>query len=86
MKQEVKDRDYIEIADFILSSFLIYNNISLVRIDKVSPTRALFLFPRDERTKDLISLFSSMSAEVEPLAFSSAQKRLKQLLYLALRQ
>jgi len=48
---------------------------------------ASFLIYRDtdnEKTQALIEKFSNLSAEVEPLAFSSAQKRLKQLLYLSL--
>ncbi len=74
----------LEISDFQLASFLIYRDTELIGIRMVTPTKAVFIFPDNEKTQALIEKFSNLSAEVEPLAFSSAQKRLKQLLYLSL--
>jgi hypothetical protein len=76
----------IEISDFQLASFLVYQQTELLGIRRETPTKAVFIFPDNKKTQELVERFSNLSSQVEPLAFSSAQKRLKQLLYLSLKQ
>lgn len=74
--------EYFKTNDLCLASFLLAKNISFVGLNKDSAGKADFVFRNNKDCKDLVGKFSSLDAVVEPMAFFSAQKRLKHLLYL----
>jgi len=77
--------EYLETSDFYIASYLLAKNIPLVRLNKENPQRAIFVFPRNEKCLELCDEFSQMKASIEPVAYTSAQKRLKHLLFLHLK-
>lgn len=72
----------ITTSDFYLAAFLLAKNIPLTNVIKDNPRKAVFVFPKTDRSNELMSRFSQMKGNIEPLAFASAQKKLKHLLYL----
>lgn len=78
----MQQNDYYQTNDFCLASFLLSYDINPTQINTDSFNRATFSFLITTQVKTLIEQFSLLKAKVEPLAFFSAQKKLKQLIYL----
>ena len=74
--------DYYQTSDFCLSSYLIACNINPAEINTNSLGKATFFFHKTSQIESLIEQFSNLKASIEPLSFFSAQKKLKQLIYL----
>lgn len=74
--------EYFRTTDLCLASYLLAKDASFTGIDKDSSNRATFLFPVTGKCKQLVKEFTETKALVEPMAFFSAIKRLKHLIYL----
>ena len=74
--------NYYHSTDFCLVSFLLYCNINPNYINKDRTGKATFSCLKTSQIESLIEQFSTLKAKVEPLSFFSAQKKLKQLIYL----
>lgn len=78
-----KINETIKLKDLYASAYLLTNDIPLVDILKQEGfSRATFVFSATPNTFDLLNRFSSLGAVVEPLAYMSAIRRLKQLISL----
>lgn len=81
----INDNEFLKTSDFYLASYLLAKNIPLVKLNKENPQRAVFEFPKNKKCLELCDEFSQMKASIEPIAYTSAQKRLKHLLFLYLK-
>jgi len=77
-------KNKFETEDFCLASYLLAKDISLDGVKKINPAskKVTFIFNDSKECQSLISEFSQMKGSIEPLAFMSAQKQLKHLIYL----
>ena len=77
-------KDKFETEDFCLASYLLAKKVRLLGIERKNPAskRTTFSFSNTQDCESLISEFSQMKGNVEPLTFASAQKQLKYLIYL----
>ncbi|KKT58114.1 MAG: hypothetical protein UW51_C0006G0201 [Candidatus Amesbacteria bacterium GW2011_GWA1_44_24] len=73
---------YFKTTDLCLASYLLAKDTPFTGINKDSSGRATFLFPITDKCRQLVKEFTETKALVEPMAFFSAQKRLKHLIYL----
>jgi len=67
--------------DFYIAAFLLTKGLKLFSIDRTNPREAFFIFQDTESKEALVEGFFYGRATVEPKAFVSAIKELKQLLY-----
>jgi len=74
--------NYYHSTDFCLVSFLLLCNINPDYINKDNTGKVTFSFLKNSQVESLVEQFSTLKAKVEPLSFFSAQKKLKQLIYL----
>jgi len=68
-------------SDFCLASYLLAKNIPLIGTARDGGNRVTFVYQSSAELNSLISEYFQMQAVIEPMAFFSAQKRLKQLIY-----
>ncbi|MCL5090835.1 MAG: DUF5659 domain-containing protein [Patescibacteria group bacterium] len=81
----INDNEFLKTSDFYLASYLLAKNIPLVKLNKENPQGAVFVFSKNKECLALCDEFSQMKASIEPIAYPSAQKRLKHLLFLYLK-
>jgi len=81
MKLRNMKNDIFETDSFQLAAFLLSKSCRLLRLDKINPRRAMFVFEESYERQELTTTFLSHEATVEPHCYFSAQKDLKQLLY-----
>lgn len=74
--------EYFNTSDLCLASYLLAKGVLVIDVTKDNPRQAVFIFSNTKDCQKLIAEFSLMKGQVEPLAFFSAQKRLKHLIYL----
>jgi hypothetical protein len=73
----------IKLNDLYASAYLLANSIPLADVlRQENSKRATFVFPITKESLKLLNCFSSMKAIVEPIAYISAVRRLKQLVHL----
>lgn len=77
---EMNDKNY-KTSDFCLASYLLAKNIPLIGTVRDGGNRVTFVYQSSTELSSLISEYFQMQAIIEPMAFFSAQKRLKQLIY-----
>lgn len=82
----IQNPNKYETSDFQLASFLLANNIKLLNIDKISNTRVSFVFENSKACGNYVTEYASLESSVEPITFASAQKKLKNLIYLKLKE
>jgi hypothetical protein len=70
-----------ETSDFYLASYLLSVNVPIVDTTRDSEGKVTFIFQKTENFEQLIDDFLTFKAKVEPLAYASAQKKLKHLIY-----
>ena len=68
-------------SDFYLACYIYANKIKLLDIDKTNPQRASFIFKDSQQRKEIAEEYIFNNGQIEPKAFTSAIKELKQLLY-----
>jgi len=73
-------QNYNQIRDFYLAAYLITAGIKLQSHEK-TVGGTLFNFTDDSRTNDAMSDYYSLSAAVEPLAYSNSIKALKTIVH-----
>lgn len=71
----------INTSDFCLAAYLLAKNISLIETLRDDSSRVTFVYQNSAELSLLIDKYFQMKAVIEPMAFFSAQKRLKQLIY-----
>lgn len=67
--------------DFYLASYLLSANVPIIGTTRDSLEKVTFVFQKTDNFEQLIDDFLTFKAKVEPLAFASAQKKLKHLIY-----
>jgi len=77
---EMNDENY-KTSDFCLASYLLAKNVPLVGTERGGGNRVTFVYQSSAKLNSLIGEYFQMQAVIEPMAFFSAQKRLKQLIY-----
>ena len=75
-----QNEDY-NTSDFCLAAYLLTKSIPIVRTGRDLDNRVTFVFETSNRLNLLIDEYFQMKAIIEPMAFFSAQKRLKQIIY-----
>ena len=68
-------------SDFQVATYLYSQDILLISIDWVSPTKAEFLFENNKDLQEAISKFWNGEAFVDAKTLLQAQKELKQRMY-----
>jgi len=76
-----KNTPQFKTSDFYLSAFLLTKGLRLIKIDKSTPQRAVFIFEDREDRQKLVEEFLYSRASVNPKEFVIAIKELKQLLH-----
>ena len=65
----------------IIGNVSVMGKIKLLDIDKTNPQRASFIFKDSQQRKEIAEEYIFNNGQIEPKAFTSAIKELKQLLY-----
>ena len=73
----------IQLNDLYASAYHLANSVSLVDVlREENSKKATFVFSRTKKSEELLNRFSLMKAVIEPIAYISAIRRLKQLVHL----
>jgi hypothetical protein len=75
------DQNKYRTDDFCLASYLLSADIPIIDTTRNSKGKVTFIFQKTENFEQLINDFLTFRARVEPLAYASAQKKLKHLIY-----
>jgi len=75
------DQNLYKTNDFYLSSYLLTENVPIVGTTKDTFGKVTFIFSKTINFDELIDNFLTLKAQVEPLAYASAQKKLKHMIY-----
>lgn len=76
---------YAYVTDIEIAATLVAKGFTLASIEKISETKATFIFRKDRGIDDVVDGFWSNRIEVHPLEFANARKNLKSRIY-AMRQ
>ncbi len=83
-KEETEDNVF-KTADFVLSVFLLYSGIELLRVEPYpndsNENRKYFVFKKIENIDSLLNHYISSDPTVRLKKFISVQKKLKKLIY-----
>ncbi|OGS20956.1 MAG: hypothetical protein A2252_04500 [Elusimicrobia bacterium RIFOXYA2_FULL_39_19] len=71
----------IPLSDFYLVCYLLTAGIELIRTEKQTPRKTLFVLRNSAKCQKSITLYFNNHAKVNPLAFKSQIINLKSLLY-----
>jgi hypothetical protein len=80
MKMQHEDQSF-KTSDFCLAAYLLTKTIPLTGTTRDDSNRVTFVYQNSAELSSLIISYFQMKAVIEPMAFFSAQKRLKQLIY-----
>ena len=72
---------YAYISDIEIAATLVAKGFTLASIDKISETKATFIFRKERDIEDVVDGFWSNRIEVYPLEFANARKNLKSRIY-----
>ena len=76
-----KSKKQFSTPDFYIASFCVAKGLKLAGVERENPRRILFVFDDTEDREGLIEDFLFGRTTVEPKAFVTAIKELKQLLH-----
>jgi hypothetical protein len=74
-------QNYFYISDIDIASTCICKNHELISIEKLSDTKATFVFKNQTNISKIVEDFWDNKIEVHPLEFANARKNLKSRIY-----
>ena len=74
-------KNYLYCSDIEIASTLVTKGFTLASINKVSETKATFIFKKERGIDDVIDGFWTNRVEVFPLEFANTRKNLKSRIY-----
>lgn len=80
-KALLKETDFYRSSDLSLISALSCCGYQIDAIDKLNPSKAVFLIKRDKRLDSLIQQYFTHQLQVEPLMFFNYLKEIKSRIY-----
>ena len=81
----ISEGGFFKTADFVLSVFLLYSGIELVKAeaypDDKNPNRKYFVFKKTEQLEEIMNHYIADDPTVKLRKFMTAQKEIKTLIY-----
>jgi hypothetical protein len=77
----LKENDFYKTTDLALAGVLYVSGYPIEAMDRHNPSRTVFIFKRNEFTDDIVRLFLTHGAKVDPLTYFNALKEIKTQLY-----
>lgn len=74
-------KNYYSCSDIEIASTLVAKGYILASIEKISETKATFIFKKERGIESVVDGFWTNSIEVYPLEFANARKNLKSRIY-----
>ncbi len=74
-------KKYYSCSDIEIASTLVSKGYILASIEKISETKATFIFKKKEGIESVVDGFWTNSIQVYPLEFANARKNLKSRIY-----
>mgnify|MGYP001600793682 CR=1 FL=1 len=81
MSQKLKEKDYFKSSDISLCAALCYLGYQIESIEKVNPSKAIFVIEKDEKLEEIIKLFFAHQLQVDPLGYFNFLKEIKVRIY-----
>ncbi|MDO8557276.1 MAG: DUF5659 domain-containing protein [Candidatus Jorgensenbacteria bacterium] len=81
MKEILQEKDYFKTSDICLASALCCCDYQIEAIERIDPSKSVFLIKRDEQLDSLIQLYFTHQLKVEPLSFFGFLKEIKTRIY-----
>lgn len=74
-------KNFYHCTDIEIAATLVAKGYQLASINKISETKATFIFRKEPNIKAAVDAFWSNKIEVHPLEFANARKNLKSRIY-----
>lgn len=80
-KEHTPPTNLFQTSDLCLATTLYCLNYQLKKIDKKNPKKVVFIFKKDNRLKELLTLYYNHTLSIEPNTFSQRLREIKNRLY-----
>ncbi len=81
MKNTKQEVPVYQCTDLYLAAYLVSEDERIIQVDKTNERRAVFLFEESPRIERLVEKYWDKSGSIEPRAYVSAIKEVKDFLY-----